>query len=35
MCQDALLVIDLQNDFLPGGALPFREATESLTPSAV
>lgn len=21
MCQDALLVIDLQNDFLPGGAL--------------
>ena len=25
MCQDALLVIDLQNDFLPGGALAVPE----------
>ena len=32
MCQDALLVIDLQNDFLPGGALAVPEGDRVIEP---
>ena len=33
--RDVLLVVDVQNDFIPGGALPVKEAWEQMTKAGV